>query len=234
MPPIWNVLPGFTDVQEDNQENNIQPLTNFFAQAQAGTIPQVSWIVPEPADSEHPPALVSRGQAYVTSIINAVMNSPDWDSSAIFLAWDDWGGFYDNVVPPKVDATGYGLRVPALIISPYARPGYIDSQAASPDAYLRFIEDDFLGGARLDPATDGRPDSRPDVRENLTGDLTSDFDFTQTPLATTDPQPLPAHHPHPHTPLQLPRIGTACTSNPGGTADHKVRRTGVRYVSGDS
>ena len=182
VPTIWNPLPGFTDVGQDRQQHNVQNLTNFFAEARAGTLPAVSWVIPQPADSEHPPSHISRGQAYVTSVINAVMQSSDWSSSAIFLSWDDWGGFYDHVVPPKIDGLGYGIRVPALIISPYARPGYIDHQVASTDSYLKFIEDDFLGGARLNPATDGRPDSRPDVRENLTGDLSSAFDFTQKPL----------------------------------------------------
>ena len=111
------------------------------------------------------------------------MRSPDWNSTAIFLTWDDWGGFYDHVVPPVVDGNGYGLRVPGLVISPYARQGYIDHQTLSFDAYAKFIEDDFLAGQRLDPATDGRPDPRPDVREALPvlGDLSSDFDFTQGP-----------------------------------------------------
>ena len=95
------------------------------------------------------------------------MRSPDWDSTAIFLVWDDWGGFYDHVVPPKVDLHGYGLRVPALVISPYAKRGYIDHQVLSFDAYLKFIEDVFLDGQRLDPRNDGRPDPRPFVRENV-------------------------------------------------------------------
>ncbi len=83
--------------------------------------------------------------------------------------------------PPKVDLNGYGLRVPALVISPYARQGYIDHQTLSFDAYLKFIENDFLGGQRLDPTTDGRPDPRPDVRENAPqlGDIAQDFDFAQ-------------------------------------------------------
>ena len=93
----------------------------------------------------------------MTNIINALMKSPDWHSTAIFLAWDDWGGYYDSVDPPAVDAQGYGLRVPAMVISPYARQGYIDHDTYSFDAYLKFIEDDFMGGQRLDPATDGRP-----------------------------------------------------------------------------
>ena len=116
--------------------------------------------------SDHPPALITNGQTYVTGLIDRIMRSPDWTSTAIFLAWDDWGGFYDHVRPPTVDCQGYGLRVPGLLISPYARQGYIDHQTLSFDAYLKFIEDDFLGGARIDPKTDGRPDPRPDVREN--------------------------------------------------------------------
>ena len=180
---IWNTLPGFITVHEDSQMSNVQLLANFFKAAKEGTLPQVSWIIPSDRDSEHPIALVSVGQAYVTNVINAVMKSPDWNSTAIFLTWDDWGGFYDHVVPPKVDRLGYGLRVPGLVISPYAKKGYIDHQTLSFDAYLKFIEDDFLSGQRIDPKTDDRPDSRPDVRENnpQLGNLVNDFDFSQPP-----------------------------------------------------
>jgi phospholipase C len=193
-PGIWNPLPYFTDVQQDNQLGNIQSLSDFFAAAKAGSLPAVSWITPNGTVSEHPPGLITAGQTYVTGLINAIMRSPDWNSTAIFLAWDDWGGFYDHVPPPRVDLQGYGLRVPGLLISPYARRGYIDHQTLSFDAYVKFIEDDFIGGQRLDPRTDGRPDPRPDVRESLPelGDLTSDFDFNQTPLA---PVILPVNPP---------------------------------------
>ena len=197
-PGIWNPLPLFTDVQADRQRKNIQPLDNFYDHAKSGTLPAVSWIVPSQADSDHPPASIHQGQAYVTSLINSVMKSPDWNSSAIFLSWDDWGGFYDNVVPPAIDQNGYGLRVPALVISPYAKKGYIDHQVLSSDAYLKFIEDDFLGGARLNPRTDGRPDPRPDVREDAQqlGNVANDFIFNQAPrpplmLPTNPPSDSP-------------------------------------------
>jgi phospholipase C len=197
-PGIWNPLPLFGDVRADHQLSNIQSLDAYFTAARAGTLPSVSWITPSQPDSDHPPASVHQSQAYVTSIINAAMKSPDWSSTAIFLAWDDWGGFYDHVVPPAVDQNGYGLRVPSLVISPYARRGYIDHQILSSDAYLKFIEDDFLGGDRLNPATDGRPDPRPDVREDepILGNLEQDFDFNQSPrapvlLATNPPTDSP-------------------------------------------
>ncbi|HEY6313760.1 MAG TPA: alkaline phosphatase family protein [Streptosporangiaceae bacterium] len=200
-PSIWNPLPDFTDVKEDGQLGDIKNLSAFYTAAQDGTLPAVSWIAPTQANSDHPPANLATGQAYVTNLINTIMRGPDWDSTAIFLAWDDWGGFYDNVVPPVVDQNGYGLRVPALVISPYAKQGYIDHQTLSFDAYNKFIEDDFLGGARLNPATDGRPDPRPDVREDakVLGDLISDFDFSQPPrpavLLSIHPAPGPASTP---------------------------------------
>ena len=130
----------------------------------------------------------------MTALINAAMKSPDWNSTAIFLSWDDWGGFYDNVMPPNVDKNGYGLRVPSIVISPYAKKGFIDNQTLSSDAFLKFIEDDFLGGGRLNPKTDGRPDPRPGVRENesILGNLVNDFNFNQAPrkpfLLPTNPK----------------------------------------------
>ena len=193
-PGIWNPLPRFDDVVADHQLGDIQPLHAFYRAARKGVLPAVAWIVPSQAVSEHPPALVSAGQAYVTGLIDSIMRSPDWPSTAIFLAWDDWGGFYDHVRPPVVDGLGYGLRVPALVISPYAKAGYVDHQILSSDAYLKFIEDDFLHGQRIDPRTDGRPDSRPDVRENvrILGNLANDFDFHQKPRP---PLILPLHPP---------------------------------------
>jgi phospholipase C len=182
-PGIWNPLPWFETVEQDRQRENVAPFNDFMQAARTGTLPSVSWLAPADVVSDHPPSSIRRGQAYVTGVVNAIMRSPDWNSTAIFLAWDDWGGFYDHVKPPTVDAQGYGLRVPALVISPYAKRGYIDHQVLSSDAYLKFIEDDFLHGQRLNPRTDGRPDPRPTVRENvkILGDLRKDFNFAQKP-----------------------------------------------------
>jgi len=192
-PGIWNPLPWFSTVRENWQLSNITPLGNFFKAARKGKLPAVSWIVPTQKVSEHPPGLVSAGQAYVTTLVNAIMRSPNWSSTAIFLTWDDWGGFYDHVLPPTVDEESYGLRVPGLVISPYAKRGYIDHQVLSFDAYLKFIEDRFLDGERLNPKTDGRPDPRPYVREDipLLGNLVDDFDFTQKPRAPLVLDPYP-------------------------------------------
>jgi phospholipase C len=189
-----NPLPGFVDVVQSNDYSHFKTHERFMEQARAGTLPSVSWIVPGNRASEHPGsgAPIRDGQAYVTRLVNSVMKGPDWRSSAIFLTWDDWGGFYDHVQPPVVDQNGYGLRVPGLVISPWVRRG-VDHHIYSFDAYLRLLEDLFLGGQRLDPMTDGRPDPRPTVREDLPilSDLRNAFDFTQQPLPKTVLDPTP-------------------------------------------
>jgi phospholipase C len=193
-PGLLNPLPAFDTVRADHQLGNIQSVQGFYKAAKDGSLPSVSWVVPSRELSEHPPERVSDGQAYVTSLINAVMKGPDWKSTAIFLTWDDWGGLYDHVQPPLVDINGYGLRVPGLLISPYAKRGFIDHQTLSFDAYDKLIEDRFLGGQRLDPQTDGRPDPRTDVREEAPelGDLLREFDFNQKPRP---PELLPLYPP---------------------------------------
>ncbi len=212
-PGIWNPLPWFTTVRQDGQLGNVKSTGDFFDDAAGGTLPAVSWVIPSHFVSEHPPASIETGQAYVTAVVNTLMSSPEWDSTAVFVAWDDWGGFYDHVVPPHVDSNGYGLRVPGLVISPWAKQGWVDHQVLSFDAYTKLIEDLFLGGARIDPKTDGRPDPRPDVRENASqlGDLLASFDFDQAPrppvLLPTDWDPA----------VELKGQGPAASGAPGAT-----------------
>ena len=194
-PPAQNPLPSFTTVHETKQFDNIRLHEDYFEAANKGKLPSVSWIMPARGASEHPGngAPISQGMAWVTRVVNAAMESPDWGSSAIFVTWDDWGGFYDHLEPPRVDENGYGIRVPGLLISPWARRGYVDHQVLTFDAYLKFIEDRFLGGQRLDPETDGRPDSRPTVREEvkILGDVRREFDFSQDPLPPLILDPTP-------------------------------------------
>jgi phospholipase C len=196
-PPAQNPLPAFTTVHEQHTQDRIQTHADFFAAVDDGTLPTVSWVMPGGLDSEHPGngAPLSNGQRHVTQVINAIARSPLWEHTAIFLTWDDWGGFYDHVRPPRVDENGYGIRVPGLLISAWARGGTIDSQTLSFDAYLKLIEDLYLGGQRLDPATDGRPDSRPTVREDvpILGDLRDEFDFDQQPIPPLILDPTPGN-----------------------------------------
>jgi phospholipase C len=192
-----NVLAYFTDVHQTKQLEHIRDHGEFFSALEDGTLPSVSWIVPgRGGHSEHPSTHdpITEGQAYVTRLVNAVMRSDLWYDTAIFLTWDDWGGFYDHVPPPRVDEGGYGIRVPGLLISPWAdRDLDIDHQTLSFDAYLKLIEDRFLDGQRLDPKTDGRPDSRPTVREevDILGDLAKEFDFSQEPIEPIILDPTP-------------------------------------------
>ena len=203
VPSIWNPAPFFSYVKAQGPAYlaaHLPDTDQFLLDVAGGKLPQVSWVVPNGKYSEHPAAGVTIGMEYVTSLVNAVMTSPYWADTAIFITWDDWGGFYDHVAPPNVDTNGtatpvqgFGLRVPGLLISAYARPGFIDHQIYSFDSYATLVEDLFAGGVRLDPAALGNPDSRPDFRDALTevrlldgsvaplGNLLSGFDFAQPP-----------------------------------------------------
>jgi phospholipase C len=189
-------LPWFTTVRENGQLGNIEGNSDYYSAAANGTLPPVSWVMPFAGVGEHPQLgthAIWRGMCHVTNVINAAMEGPDWGSTAIFLTWDDWGGFYDHVPPKRIDALGYGIRVPGLVISPWARPGKVDHQTLTFDAYLKLIEDLFLRGQRLDPKTDGRPDPRPTVREDVKGlgNLLRDFQFTDQPLPPYVLDPVP-------------------------------------------
>ena len=151
----------------------IQDLGNLYHDLADSTAPSVSYIV-QGGTSEHPPGHVGNGQNSTVGIITAIMRSQSWKDSAIVLTWDDWGGWYDHVVPPQVDGDGYGFRVPALIISPYAKKGYILHNTADFTSILKFIE--RLYG--LAPLT---------TRDAAATDLMSAFDFQQAPRAPSQP-----------------------------------------------
>jgi uncharacterized protein (TIGR03437 family) len=168
---LWNPLPAFPAVKNDaNQWNHLVDTSQFYTDAAAGTLPQVSWVIPSGAVSEHPPSGVKEGMAYVTGLINAVMQGPQWNTTAIFLCWDDWGGFYDHVYPPQVDKLGLGLRTPSLVISPYSRQGFVDHKTYSFESWLKMVEERFGVNSMT-------------ARDNSANDMIDAFDFTQTPRA---------------------------------------------------
>ena len=120
--------------------NDIHAANQFNADIASNKLSTVSFVTPVPASSDHPPAQEQTAQNYVTKTINAIMQSQYWNDSAIFLTWDDWGGFYDHVSPPVVDNLGLGPRVPLIVISPFAKQGYISSALGEDASFDKFIE----------------------------------------------------------------------------------------------
>jgi phospholipase C len=144
----------------------------------------VTWVTPRFEVSEHPEYSFCHGENWTTEIVNAVMRSPMWKSTAIFITWDDYGGFYDHVPPPQVDDFGFGFRVPMLTISPYAREGFIDHHVGEFSNVLRFIEDNWGLGRRLTH------------RDRAATNLSYNFDFSRPPRPP-EPRPLRTDCPTP-------------------------------------
>jgi phospholipase C len=146
---LWNPLPGFADFERDPAlMAHLAWTSRYFQDLRDGELPTVAWITPDMLDSEHPPTDPRIGMWYVTDLLNALMQSPYWRDTVVVVTWDEYGGFYDHVAPTQVDPYGFGFRVPALVISPYARPGYVDSTTFDFTSVLRYIED-MAGAAYL-------------------------------------------------------------------------------------
>jgi len=171
---------------------------DYHADLQAGTLPQVSFLITEALISEHPPADIQSGQHSMSEVINALMSSSSWSSSALFLTYDEGGGFFDHVAPPQLDAYGLGLRVPMLVISPYAKRGYVSGQLYEHNSILKFIERRFelpslasinhqfdisTPGTNNDAANGNSTGPAEPPRDGLSqiGDFYEVFDFTQNP-----------------------------------------------------
>jgi len=174
----WKVY-GFTQwydrfryvQQTPSAQARFAPGSAFASDLAAGELPEISWIVGAPGGDEHPPASVQAGQNSVADdILNALGRSPYWPSLAVFVTWDDYGGFYDHVPPPQIDGFGYGFRVPCLVVSPYARRGYVDHTPNDHTSILKFIEDRF----GLSPLTS---------RDAAANGLAEAFDFAAPPRA---------------------------------------------------
>jgi phospholipase C len=164
----WVPVLGFSRFIDDPQlSSHIVDLEEFFHDVQDGDLPAVSYVVTVGA-SEHPPSNLLTGQRLVKRMLNVLMQSPLWDDSAFLMTWDDWGGWYDHVPPPQVDEFGYGFRTPALLVSPYAKQGHVDSTVLDFTSILRFIEDNYDLPALAE-------------RDASANSLMSAFDFTGAP-----------------------------------------------------
>jgi phospholipase C len=182
---FWNAYNGISNVFHTDQWHlHMRSVDTLFGDIDANRLPSVTWVTPRFQLSDHPPFSTGFAHNWVTSIVNRVMRSDMWEHTAIFLTWDEWGGFYDPILPPVVDHVGLGIRVPLLTISPYTPSGVIDDELGEFSTPLRFISDNW----GLDPLSD---------RIRNTHNLEHVFDFSKGPA-----EPRPSTH-------QAPTFGRA-------------------------
>ncbi|HXF35817.1 MAG TPA: alkaline phosphatase family protein, partial [Actinomycetota bacterium] len=174
---IWSAYAAIDRYRNNPRmwERYIRPVDNLLRDIRADRLPAVTWVTPRFELSEHPEYNFCHGENWTTKVVNAIMRSPMWEHTAIFITWDDWGGFYDHVPPIRIDPFGLGIRVPLLTISPYAKRGHVDSREGEFSSVLRFIEDNW-GLSQLTH------------RDRRAENLSSNFDFRQDPRP---PDPLP-------------------------------------------
>jgi phospholipase C len=172
---IWSAFQAIRHIRfgPDWTSNVISPNSQVLTDIAAGKLAQVTWITPAGSYSDHAAAgLTAEGPDWVASITNAIGASQFWDSTVIFISWDDWGGWYDHVNPPQIDNMGLGFRVPLIIVSPYARAGYISHTPHEFSGFLKYTEEIFnlpsLG-----------------TRDVQADDFADCFDYTQTPQPYT-------------------------------------------------
>jgi phospholipase C len=173
----WNAPDYIDHIRNDpvRWESHVFGVDQLIPDINDGHLPPVTWVTPTFWFSDHPGASLCQGENWTTEVVNALMQSEQWKDTAVFIVWDEWGGFYDHVRPPE----GLGFRVPAMTISPYAKPGYIDKTQGDFSSILRFIENNW------DLASLGKGEPNPG------NDMMQNFDFKQLPLA---PELLPTRH----------------------------------------
>jgi hypothetical protein len=168
---IWSSLDAIRHIRYSSLwQTNVKAPSQFAADIKAGTLPAVSWVVTNEGVSEHPPHSACAGENWTVRQLNTLMSSPLWSSTVVFLTWDDFGGFYDHVPPPRLNYIGYGPRVPTIVISPWARAHTVDHQVYDFASILRYIEDKY-----------GLPQMSDFDRRAAS--IAADLDFTQAPIA---------------------------------------------------
>lgn len=210
--PVWDAPQYINGLKNTPGVSSTQIITD----AKANNLPNVSFVTPgEDSQSDHPPQPTQPAQNFVSSIVNAIMHSSEWNSTAIFVTWDDFGGWYDHVPPPQVDGIGLGPRVPLLVISPWARPGYISSQQGEFASFDKFIEEVF------NLPSLGERDSL-----TSTSDLMDYFNFSQKPDAKLIEPKLSYE-----TQLSVPNVGSAAVgSSHAGTVSPPSGGPGTQFT----
>jgi len=165
----WSAFDAIKHIRYGSGWSNVvSPETTVLTDAPKGNVATVTWVIPTGKNSDHSGNGSNTGPEWVASVVNAFGASPQWNSTAIFILWDDWGGWYDHVVPQQLDVMGLGFRVPLIVVSPYAKHGYVSHVNHEAGSILRFVEDAF-GLAQM-AASDARADNLQDL-----------FDFSQQP-----------------------------------------------------
>lgn len=167
---IWSAYDAVRHIREDPEvwKAHLFGVDGLVRDIEGGRLPPMTWVTPKFDLSDHPEKSMCAGENWTTEVINAIMRSPMWADTAIFLTWDDWGGFYDHVPPRQVDQVGFGIRVPLVVISPYAREGMVLHEEGEFSSVLRFVEDNW-GLTQLTH------------RDEAASNLSDSFDFTQEP-----------------------------------------------------
>jgi phospholipase C len=172
---LWNPFASQArNYQQDNQSHFVLR-TEIFTDIKNHTLPNVSYVIPSTEISEHPPYNVTYGMYWTSSVVDAVMNSSYWNHTVIIITWDDYGGEFYTISPPQVDRWGYGVRVPAIVISPYSKAGYVDNTTYAFESVLKFIEWRY----NMSPLT---------RRDSIANDIVDSLNLNQTPAK---PHPVP-------------------------------------------
>jgi phospholipase C len=179
---VWSEFDSIRNVRYGpDWKNVISPQTRILRDVPGAALADVSWVTPDWVDSDHTGSGYNRGPSWVASVVNAIGESRYWKTTTIVVLWDDWGGWYDNVPPPQRDFRGLGIRVPCIIISPYAKAGYVSHTPYEYGSILKFVEEVF-NLPPIGPRSRGFTDTR-------AASILDSFDFTQTPRAFS---PIPA------------------------------------------
>jgi phospholipase C len=176
---IWAPFEAIYDVRygPDWTKDIGVPTQSVLTDIKSGNLANVVWVTPTKVDSDHPGSAGDRGPSWVGAIVNAIGESKYWNSTAIVVVWDDWGGLYDNAPPPQLDFRGLGIRIPCLIVSPYAKQGYVSHTQYEFGSILKFIEQVYSL-----PPLGATSDGYTDVRANS---IIDSFDFHSPPRAFT-------------------------------------------------